>query len=226
MSELEKEQYATGSFKSITTPVQLNKYDLYVDGIILSGDSSIYNHYHIMSQACENDVIYIWINSDGGSLDVANTYVQHMRRCNAQIVAVVGFNCASAATYIALNADAWELSSLSTFLVHGFSYGNYGKAPDVHDSTLFNTKLNGQFIRETYQGLLTEEEIVDVLRGRDILLDSEQLAERLPKYLEYKETKMQVQEFETEVASLQAMADALESTTTKKPRRKPKQKEQ
>lgn len=219
----EEKDIIVGSFKSITTQMQSFKHDLYISDIILDGDSSIYNHFQIMNNASPNDIIYLWINSAGGNLDVANTYVQHMVMCQANIIGIVGMNCASAATYIALNCQGWELNSLSTFLIHGFSYGAYGKASDVHDSVVFNSKLNERFVREVYQGLLTEEETIDVLRGRDILLDSEELSKRLPLYLEYKELKQEEKDLEAQVKAAKELADALGA---KKPKRTRKKKEE
>jgi len=211
-----------GSFKHIITPVQCTRYDLYISDALIPGDSTIYNHYQVMSNAGPQDIIYLWINSPGGSLDVANTYVQHMIRCAAPIIGIIGMDCASAATYIALNCTEWELNSMSTFLIHGFSYGTYGKASDVHDSVMFNSKLNERFVREVYDGLLSSEEITDVLRGRDILLDSEELSKRLPLYLEYAELKQEAKEMEQQLEATKLLADAIESATVKQktPRKK------
>lgn len=136
-----------------------------------------------------DDLIRLWIQSPGGSVAVGHQYIKHMQRCPATIVAVIGMGTASEGTAICLAADDWEVDEMSTFLVHGFSYGTYGHEAQVYNTATFNKKLNERSLRNTYSGFLTEEEIIEALKGVDLLFDGEELLERLQNFKEYRSTQ-------------------------------------
>ena len=158
--------------------LQSTEYCVYLHGPI-NEPSQYYEHYAVYKSAGPDDLIKLYINSPGGNLATAMEYVNHMRECDAPIMAVVGMECASAATAIALQADGWEVGPFSTFLVHGFSYGVGGNAASVINHASFNTKLNERFVREIYRDFLTEEEINDIFKGVDVLINSDDLMARL-----------------------------------------------
>lgn len=162
----------------LTRSLQSTEYCVYLHGQI-NEPSQYYEHYAVYKSAGPDDLIKLYINSPGGNLATAMEYISHMRDCCAPIMAIIGMDCASAATAIALQADGWEVGSFSTFLVHGFSYGIGGNAASVINHANFNTKLNEKFVREIYKDFLTEEEINDIFKGVDVLINSEDLMARL-----------------------------------------------
>lgn len=166
--------------------IHRTEYCMYLHGVI-SDPTQFYEHYAVMKSAQPDDLIKLYINSPGGDLATTMEYVEHMRDCQAPILAMIGMNCASGASVIALNADGWDITPFSTFLVHGFSYGIGGSAPHVMNHASFNSKLNERFVREIYKGFLTEEEFSDVFKGIDILIDSDDLGRRLSEIAKMRE---------------------------------------
>lgn len=142
-----------------------------------------------LQSAQENDIVKIDIVSGGGSLDTCVMIRRAMRNCPAKIVGWIGPTCASAATAIALQCDGWEVDEMSSFMVHTGSFGpGYGKSPDVIASALHTAKMLEKFIRLVYTGFLTEEEIVQVLDGKELYFEGEELFTRLEKYAEYRDS--------------------------------------
>lgn len=162
----------------LTRSIESTEYCVYLHGAI-NEPQQWYEHYAVYKSAGPDDIIKLYINSPGGNMATAMEYITHMRACAAPIMAIIGMDCASAATAIALAADGWETNSFSTFLVHGFSYGIGGNAAHVGNHASFNTKLNQRFIREIYGSFLTDEEVADILKGVDVLIDSDDLNKRL-----------------------------------------------
>ncbi len=162
----------------LTRSIQSTEYCVYLHGAI-GEPQQWYEHYAVYKSAGPDDIIKLYINSPGGNMATAMEYISHMQQCNAPIMAIIGMDCASAATAIALAADGWETSPFSTFLVHGFSYGLGGNAAHVANHASFNTRLNERFIREIYGSFLTDEEVADILKGVDVLIDSDDLNKRL-----------------------------------------------
>lgn len=181
MSELMQQpsQVITKSFVS-------NEYNLYLHNEISHDADDYLEHFAVYHQAGPEDLIRLWIQSPGGSVSVGHQYIQHMQRCPATIVAVIGMGTASEGTAICLAADDWEVDEMSTFLVHGFSYGTYGHEAQVYNTATFNKKLNERSLRNTYSGFLNEEEIIEALKGVDLLFDGDDLVERLAAFKEYR----------------------------------------
>lgn len=173
----------------IDRTIVIHEYDLYLHGEISHNADEYLEHFAVYHMAGPDDLIRLWIQSPGGSVAVGHQYIKHMQRCPATILAVVGMGTASEGTAICLAADEWEVDEMSTFLVHGFSYGTYGHEAQVYNTATFNKKLNERSLRNTYTGFLTEEEIQEALKGVDLLFDGEELFERLQKFKEYRATK-------------------------------------
>lgn len=165
------------------------EYNLYLHGEISHNADEYLEHFAVYHQAGPDDLIRLWIQSPGGSVAVGNQYIQHMKRCPATIVAVIGMGTASEGTAICLAADDWEVDEMSTFLVHGFSYGTYGHEAQVYNTATFNKKLNERSLRSTYSGFLTEEEIIEALKGVDLLFDGEELLDKLQAFREYRQSQ-------------------------------------
>ena len=163
-----------------------SEYNLYLHNEISHDADDYLEHFAVYHQAGPEDLIRLWIQSPGGSVSVGHQYIQHMKRCPATIVAVIGMGTASEGTAICLAADDWEVDDMSTFLVHGFSYGTYGHEAQVYNTATFNKKLNERSLRNTYSGFLTEEEIGEALKGVDLLFDGEELVQRLALFKEYR----------------------------------------
>lgn len=161
----------------IVRSIQHTEYNLYLHGEIGSPDDFM-EHFAVFKTAGEGDLIRLYINSPGGSLSTGQQLITHMRECQAYIVAVLGVEVASMASAIALEADEVEIDELSTMLVHSLSYRVGGTENSVYTQALFNNKLNERWVKSTYGDFLTETELGDVLKGVDIILDAEQIAER------------------------------------------------
>lgn len=176
----------------ITKTFQNTEYNLYLSGEITNNSDDYMEHFAVYHNAGPQDMVKLWVQSPGGSLAVGSQYIKHMRQCEAPIVAVIGMDVASMATAICLEADGWEVDDMSTFLVHGFSYGAFGHESQVYNQATFNKKLNEKWLRNTYTGFLDEEQILDALKGVDLLFDADELFERLQRFDEYR--KMQESE--------------------------------
>lgn len=170
----------------ISRTIVINEYDLYLHGEISHDADEYLEHFAVYHAAGPDDLVRLWIQSPGGSVAVGHQYIKHMQRCQGTIHAVIGMGTASEATAICLAAHDWEVDEMSTFLVHGFSYGTYGHEAQVYNTAAFNKKLNERSLRNTYSGFLNEQEILEALKGVDLLFDGDELMERLQSFKEYR----------------------------------------
>jgi ATP-dependent protease ClpP protease subunit len=140
--------------------------------------------YHILLNASERDMIVININTDGGILDTALQLSDYLKKTNAHTVANV-YKAHSAGSVIMLSCREIILTEFSTAMVHGISSGYYGKQHELKNHGEFFNKFYENFIKKTYRGFLTQEEIKCVIEGKDIWLDCNQLKKKLDNYFNF-----------------------------------------
>lgn len=135
----------------------------------------------LLSTASENDEIVFNINSYGGYVDTLNMLVGWKAMCPARQVHVLMGNASSAATALFLShADEYVIGDHASFMIHEFQVGTGGTESNSFRQSEFNHKRNHEFVRETYEGFLTEDEIENqVLKGLEIYLGAEEIKERL-----------------------------------------------
>ncbi len=143
--------------------------------------------FQLFAAAGERDLIKVDIVTPGGSMDTAHMLCRAIARTPALTVAYIGPTCASAGTAIALACDEWEIDDMSSFMVHTGSYGYVGMAPHVEANVKHNSKMIERYVRLTYAGFLTEEEIERVIDGREMYFEGEELANRLMAFSQYRE---------------------------------------
>lgn len=143
--------------------------------------------FQLFAGAGERDVIYIDIVTPGGSLDTGHMLRRAIANTAAHTVAYIGPTCASAGTAIALACEEWEIDEMSSFMIHTASYGYVGMAPHVKANVDHSDKMIERFVRTTYAGFLTEEEIQRVIDGKEMYFEGDELAQRLSSYAQYRD---------------------------------------
>jgi ATP-dependent protease ClpP protease subunit len=147
--------------------------------------------FQLFAAAGPRDVINIDIVTPGGSIDTAHMLIRAINKTAAHTVAYIGPTCASAGTTIALACEEWEVDDMSSFMIHTGSYGAYGMAPHVKSNVAHYDKMIERYVRLSYTGFLTEEEILQVLDARELYFEGEELANRLSAYAVYRDEMRQ-----------------------------------
>lgn len=132
-------------------------------------------------QASENDIIHVYINSNGGYVSTLGSILSALEQSPAKIVCELELDASSAATFIFLAADEWIVSDNANMMIHEFQYGAAGTSSNVKRQVDHSTKQCERMIRKYYKHFLSDEEIEDVLSGGEIYLDADGIMERLQK---------------------------------------------
>ena len=126
----------------------------------------------------ESDEMIINLQSGGGSVPVTDMIVHALRKTKGHVHFVATGQIASAATILLLEAHSFELSENFSALLHSGSLGEGGTLSEFRQAAPFHIKQMEKLIRNTYTGFLTEQEIEDMLDGKDLWLESSQWLER------------------------------------------------
>lgn len=133
----------------------------------------------------ENNPVQINLQCPGGSLGAADHFIHAMRKCKGHIHTIATGSVSSAATFILLESDSFELSENFHALLHCGSLGNIGNFNEYQAKAEFDARFMKTILTNTYSGFLSEEEIKDLLKGGDIWLDAEQWVTRFQARNEY-----------------------------------------
>jgi ATP-dependent protease ClpP protease subunit len=195
------------------TPMQAGIFNIYLFGVIEDAMQFI-SAIEVLQQATENDIVYIHLSTDGGSLDATDTFLSAMRDCQARVVVKASGGVHSAGTVILLNADEFFLSDNFNALIHNGSCGSGGKFSDFVAHSKHNMKYMETVMYNTYAGFLTDEEIAQMLDGKDFWLNGDEFAERFNARNEI--IAKQMEEAEA------AFAELVEAASAAKPKAKKK----
>lgn len=139
--------------------------------------------FKLLSTANAGDLVKIYICTNGGSLAVAERIVDSIAEAQERGVIVIGqlgFQVASAGTYIALNCTDLIISPNLQFTIHNWSsFGGYGHAANILSDAEFNKKMATRWVRSTYTNFLSEAELESILENpRDLNFDADEVIER------------------------------------------------
>jgi ATP-dependent protease ClpP protease subunit len=145
-----------------------------------------------MDQLSEGDEIVFRINSEGGRLDGLLSLLDAIDTTEATTIAHIQGECHSAASILALNCDNVYVSPYASMLVHFVSFGYAGKGMDVAHMVSHTLEQSNRLIVPTYKGFCTDEEIDEIIKGKQLWLGAEEIQRRLQLKLEYlsKETEV------------------------------------
>ena len=165
-------------------------------------------------QAKEDDEILFFLNTPGGLYSGLTTVLDAILRTEATTVAVIQGECHSAGSIIALHCDLVDVSPYATMLAHSISYGTGGKDADIVAHVTHTTKQANSIVRETYEGFLTEQEIAQVLDGKQLYMDAEEIVVRLEARDEYREEIIKQRQAEAELEQNPPKAKARKTKQT------------
>jgi len=150
--------------------------------------------------ASEEDTVIFLINSPGGRLSGLLTLLEGINMTDATTLAVLVGECSSAASMFALHCDTVFVSDNATMLCHNISYGTGGKGSDILSHVQHVSKTSEKLLRKTYENFLTPKEIDEMINGREIYLDSDEIKERLDNKSKILEGQMKKEEREQKKA--------------------------
>lgn len=160
-----------------------NMYDIILDENIR--EPAYYRQaFHTLRSAREGDRINIVLNNSGGRIDSAICFKNLIEETQAEVLAVLEGETHSAASMIALSCHGVHVKPYASMMIHHASFGSGGTVQNVMDHVNFTSKQTERLIRDVYRHFLTESELDEVVRNREIWLTDEEIGERLDRMYE------------------------------------------
>lgn len=135
----------------------------------------------VIRNCSEGDLVKVIICNGGGRLDSAIMFINAFAECRGEVLAVLEGETHSAASMIALSAHGVHVKPYASMMIHHASFGSFNTVQNVVDHVNFTSKQTEKLVRQVYRHFLTEDEIDQVLRNREIWLVDEEIGERLDR---------------------------------------------
>lgn len=142
----------------------------------------------------EGDVVLLSINSYGGQLDGAIAIINAIQNTDADVHASIEGVAASAASLIALAAPSISVSPYATMMVHSATFGAFGKQSDVISHASFVDKQVRGLMNSVYKDFLTDKELEEVIMGKELWFDAEEIVRRLELRNELQQKRAKAEE--------------------------------
>lgn len=170
--------------------IPITVYDVFLQGDINESEDFL-EATLILSQAQENDVVNIHLNSCGGSLHAVDSLIHSMMKTDALVHVIATGQVASAATFVLLSGDSFEISQNCSIMMHNASYGTGGKASDIKAYVDHSEELIHRVINSYYKHFFTDKELEELFAGKEFYMFGEEFVERLSRRMEALEAEME-----------------------------------
>ena len=137
-----------------------------------------------LARCDEGDTVTIHLSSPGGCVSAVDALLHAIKTAQdngVNVHAVASGLTASAATFVLLECSSFELSDGFHALIHNGSLGDGGSYNQFRASTTFYLKYMEERLRDVYKHFLTDEELDQVMDGKDIWLSPQDWIERYQK---------------------------------------------
>lgn len=200
MDNERKRNFTDGSSKPsvVTKDVPLGtSFDFYLTSDI--EDASNYDEWvQICAEASPCDLIEVHINCFGGRLDTAIQIHDMLIETKADVFISIEGACCSGASLIAMAGMRVKVLPNSYMMIHSWTGGAYGKFGNVIENTEFQKKWFSNVMTRSYNEFLTNTEIKNVLDGKDLYLDAQEVENRFILRDEKRKEKLESREKQIE----------------------------
>lgn len=142
-------------------------------------EPSYYNELcFLLDNATEQDTINIHINTPGGIIDSAVMIINSIKNSKANVIGHLAGTVASAGTMIALSCNSLKVANHTTFMIHNYSGGLRGKGHELKAQQAFVDASLEAFFKDIYGNFLSAKEIREVIDGKDMWINSEEVLAR------------------------------------------------
>jgi ATP-dependent protease ClpP protease subunit len=166
------------TIKSFKRIIPVTIYDFYIIDDIEEPEKYL-ELLQTLKSAEPYDTIFIYLNTQGGSLTTTIQIMSAMNSSAAKVVTCLEGHVCSAGTFIFLKGDIKVINPHGTVMIHNYSQTSSGKGHEVITQINYMNTYFNKLAIDIYTDFLTSEEIEYIKNGNDIYMDSHEVVERL-----------------------------------------------
>lgn len=146
-----------------------------------------YDQLETLKHANQGELFVCTISScPGGNFSGLLAWKNALEGTQAHTVAILEGDLASAGTILPNFFDEIHVTPYTTYMMHSANLGIHrNTSANVERNAAFQAKQMERFLREVYEGFLTEVEIQKVLDGVELYMNDDEVQERLDNRREF-----------------------------------------
>ena len=161
------------------------------------GDTSSFREVlSTIDAALPGDRIILKLETPGGYMTSAIALRDAIMTTQAQVIAEVIGDVASAGTIIALSCHGLYAADHIMFMCHHFTGGTYGKGHGLKAQHKFIHPRAEGLMFEVYKSFMSKKEIKQLIKGDDFYFSKEEVDERWAGVIDYRNAKVVLEQSE------------------------------
>lgn len=168
-----------------------------------------------LDQARKGDVVEIKLSTDGGALHAVLPLIAAIANTEAVVFVHAVSDVASAGTFLLMMAHDVFINPYVTVMFHQVSFGAFGQGNHVNDRVSHVMESSSNLLRDMYRDFFSEDELQQMLGGKEFWLTKEQFDAR---YAMRREKHAKMME-EMQAAQAQAEAAPQKPPRSRRPRK-------
>ncbi len=134
---------------------------------------------HKIRTAGLDEIIIIHLNTPGGDLSTGVQLINAIKYSDAHVICSLEGEACSLGSLIFLAGDEFLTHDNSIMMIHNYSGGTYGKGNEQVLELAATIKWFNSLAHSYYVPFISEDELVSVLKGEDLWLQSDDIRKRL-----------------------------------------------
>ncbi|QXN60217.1 hypothetical protein KUA24_150 [Vibrio phage HNL01] len=163
-----------------TSKAMSTEYNVWFDSDI-EGSAEFHEQLYIMRSAGEGDLVKVHISSFGGCVSTVSTIQDVIKKSEAHFHGILEGYGYSAGGAIFLLCDTHEVADLADMMVHTIQTGASGSSQSIESRGVKVGKSARIFVESIYKDFLTQNEMEEVLIGKEFWFIADEVRERLEK---------------------------------------------
>lgn len=137
--------------------------------------------FYTLRTASETDLIYLHINSPGGDFNTGLQIMNNICASEAQVITVLEARAYSMAALIFLCGDELIVHDNCQLMFHTYSGIFSGKGNEQQSEVVAISGWFEKVMSRICKPFLAESEVVRILKGNDVWMDSDEISRRLTR---------------------------------------------
>lgn len=143
----------------------------------------------VLLSATQDDIVEVYFSTGGGNGSSMISLMNLLGTCRAETHGFLLSEASSAGSYLFLCCDNHHVGKYSRMLCHTVSYGLGGSHHEVKAYVDYMDTEERRLVKDIYEYFLSEDEIGQLLNGKQIYLNDSEIIQRLEKRAELLEAE-------------------------------------
>lgn len=165
-------------YRMFEQKIQSRAFHFYISGPIVE-PSCYVDMIHQIRIAQPTDTVHIHLNTPGGDLTTGVQLINAIKASQGHVITHLESEICSLGSILFLAGEEMVVYDNCVMMFHNYSTGYAGKGHEIASYVDATSKWYNNLMKDVCSPFLSDEELDRIIRGEDLWMQSEEIAERL-----------------------------------------------